>query len=342
MELVEHREPHWREVRGADGSYAREFVPGGVSLTEHVVREGPLSPERATQLVHQVALALAAAHGAGLVHRDIKPANVLLSADGQAKLADFGLVRRLSDTRKRATAAGTPTYMAPELFLGSPACPVTDLYAVGVMYFYLLTARLPYASSRINSLIQRKLHAPVPDVRTYQPETPAELTAILDRLLARDPRGRYDSAAALTHDLRVALGQLRDTASLLHDAIQGIDCLVQQGDRERFRVIMPLPGERLQEVYVETQPGPGDQRILSVYSLCGPARADHYEFALRLNADLTHGSLSVRQVSGQPMFVMSRSFSRSHVRPDEVRGAIQEIATHADQVEHQLTATDLY
>ena len=83
MELVENREPFWREVKEEDGGYRREYVPGGVSLTEKVVQEGPLEAATATQMVRQVTLALNAAHRQGLVHRDVKPANILLSATGR-------------------------------------------------------------------------------------------------------------------------------------------------------------------------------------------------------------------------------------------------------------------
>ena len=163
------REQFWAEARvvanlvhphvvtvhnlGSDRDYhfiEMEYVPGGISLKETLVREGPLEPIRASNLVLQVVKALAAAHGSGLVHRDVKPANVLLTPEGHAKLADFGLVRRHADPGLAgAKVAGTPSFMAPELFLGQPASPRSDLYAVGVMFYYLLSARLPFAADRI-------------------------------------------------------------------------------------------------------------------------------------------------------------------------------------------------
>ena len=94
---------------GSDRGYhyiEMEYVPGGVSLRETLVREGPFEPMRASTLVRQVVLALGAAHRSGLVHRDVKPSNVLLTADGHAKLADFGLVRRLSELELAGVAVG--------------------------------------------------------------------------------------------------------------------------------------------------------------------------------------------------------------------------------------------
>jgi serine/threonine protein kinase len=97
-----------------------EYVPGGVSLRDQIIREGPFDAVRASVLVRQVLLALEAAHRSGLVHRDVKPANVLMSNIGHAKLADFGLVRRSGEvSRAGLPVGGTPTYMAPELFEGA-------------------------------------------------------------------------------------------------------------------------------------------------------------------------------------------------------------------------------
>ena len=143
---------------GTDRDYhyiEMEYVAGGISLKETLVKDGPLEPVRASKLVHQVVQALGAAHRSGLVHRDVKPANVLLTTEGRAKLADFGLVRRHSDPGLAgAKVAGTPTFMAPELFAGSPASPRSDIYAVGVMFYYLLSARLPFSADRISRLIR--------------------------------------------------------------------------------------------------------------------------------------------------------------------------------------------
>ena len=138
---------------GSDRGYhyiEMEYVPGGVSLKETLVREGPFEPIRASTLVRQVVLALGAAHRSGLVHRDVKPANVLLTADGHAKLADFGLVRRLSELELARRAGGRDAHLhGPRALRGrSRPSQRSDLYAVGVMYYYLLSARLPFASDQ--------------------------------------------------------------------------------------------------------------------------------------------------------------------------------------------------
>jgi serine/threonine-protein kinase len=319
-----------------------EYVPGGVSLKESIVREGPFDPIRASNLVWQVVSALGAAHESGLVHRDVKPANVLLTSVGHAKLADFGLVRHFQDlARLGVPVAGTPTFMAPELFSGVPASPSSDIYAVGVMYYYLLSGRLPFAADEIRRLVRLHRVGPIPDIRTVAPGTPDVVAGILERCLAKRPADRYANANALADDLETAVFQIRDTESLIRESLEGVDCFVQ-GGRDHFRVLFQLPGDRLQEVYLEVTENKQGERLLSVFSVCGPASPGHFEFALKLNAKLTYGSLSIRTVNGQGMFVMTRTFARDRACSADIRAALLEIARRADRVEQQLTNSDLY
>jgi serine/threonine-protein kinase len=353
---------------GSDRGYhfiEMEYV-SGVTLKESMVREGPFEPVRASDVVRQVVLALGAAHRSGLVHRDVKPANVLLASagnveaadlpeclsprpnvsgpasSGHAKLADFGLVRHLSELELAGVpVAGTPTFMAPELFAGIPASPRSDFYALGVMYYYLLSGRLPFTSDHIGNLIQLHRDGPIPDIRAIAPAVPDIVASIIDRCLAKAPEDRFQSADGLAEELQTAVYHLRDTESLVRESLDGLDCFVQ-GGRDYYRVLFQLPGDRLQEVYVEPAEGKRGERLLSVFSVCGPADPRHFEFALRVNAKLTFGSLSIREVNGQPMFVMTRTFARDHVCASEVRSALQEIARRADRIEQQLNDADLY
>jgi serine/threonine protein kinase len=319
-----------------------EYVPGGVSLRELVIREGRLETLRAADLVRQVVLALQAAHVSGLVHRDVKPANVLLNNQGQAKLADFGLVRRINELdRVGVPVAGTPTYMAPELFEGVPASHRSDIYAVGVMLYYLLSARLPFTSDQISQLIKRHRYEAVPDIRSIVPAIPDAVVPILEKCLAKRPDERYESADDLAVDLQRLIRGVRDTESLVLESVSGLECFVQ-GGRDLFRIIFRLPSDRLQEVYVESSVTPSGEPLLSVFSVCAPAEPKNYEFALRLNDKLTHGSISLRNVNGQAMFVMNRTFSRDNVCTTEVRAALLDIARRSDKVEQQLTDVDIY
>ncbi len=350
------REQFWAEARivanlvhphvvtvhnlGSDRDYhfiEMEYVPGGISLRESLIKDGPIEPVRASKLIHQVVQALGAAHRSGLVHRDVKPANVLLTRNGTAKLADFGLVRRHADPElANAKVAGTPTFMAPELFGGDKATPQSDLYAVGVSFYYLLSARLPFAADRIGRLIQLHRHEPLPDIRKVAPGVPDDVAEILARCMAKSVAERFPTAEALALALEAAINQLRDTEGLLHEAVEGLDCFIQ-GARDHFRLLFKLPNDRLQEVYLEVGQNRHDERLLSVFSVCCPAEPRHYEFALKLNAEMTYGGLSVREVNGQAMFVMTRTFPRGQVQPAAVRAALIDIARRSDWVEQQLT-----
>jgi serine/threonine-protein kinase len=355
------REQFWAEARvvanlvhphvvtvhnlGTDRDYhfiEMEYVAGGISLKELLVKEGPLDPVRASKLVHQVVQALGAAHRSGLVHRDVKPANVLLTTEGRAKLADFGLVRRHSDPGlSGAKVAGTPTFMAPELFRGKPASPRSDFYAVGVMFYYLLSARLPFTADRIARLIYLHRLAPVPEIREFIPNLDEQLIRIIARCLSKEPADRYGSAEELAADIDFAIAQLRDTEGLLRESVEGLDCFIQ-GARDHFRILFKVSHDRLQEVYLEVEPNRENERLLTVFSVCCPAEPRHYEFALRLNAEMTYGGLSIREVNGQAMFVMTRTFPRGHVHPDDIRTSLIDIARRSDRVEQQLTHADVY
>jgi len=231
--------------------------------------------------------------------------------------------------------------MAPELFEGIPASHQSDIYAVGVMYYALLSGRLPFASDQISRLIRLHRDAPIPDLGEVVPEVSKTVAGVLARCLAKRPERRYATAEELADDLETVITKLRDTESLVRESVEGLTCFVQ-GGRDHFRVLFKLPNDRLQEVYLEVTQGRHGERFLSVFSVCGPALPEHFEFALKLNAELTCGSLSIRNVNGQPMFVMTRTFPRDRIAAVDVRAAFLEIARRADRVEQELTDVDLY
>lgn len=193
-------------VEGANGWLAMEPVIGG-DLGRHV-RPGCLLPARqALVAAHQLALALECAHRQGVVHRDLKPANVLIEPrDGSVKLADFGLARAF-DAEQSATGfvLGSPSYMAPEQLAGNVPTPQSDLYALGVMLFELLTGRLPHEGSSMGELLRNVVSQPAPALDALRPDLPAAVAAVVASLLAKGPAQRPASATATAAALQSAL-----------------------------------------------------------------------------------------------------------------------------------------
>ena len=196
--------------RAADGSlyYAMEYLPG-LTLEEVVARTGPLPPGRAVGVLRQLCGALGEAHALGLTHRDIKPANVMLCrlahrADA-AKLLDFGLVLEAGAAESRLTAAGgllgTPAYLSPEQARGGEVGPPGDLYSLGALAYFLLTARPPFGSLTALQAIHAHLNTPPEPPSAHNPAVPREVEAVVLRLLAKAPAGRPSSAAEVEAEL---------------------------------------------------------------------------------------------------------------------------------------------
>jgi WD40 repeat protein/CubicO group peptidase (beta-lactamase class C family) len=183
----------------------------GIDLAHLVEKHGPPAVVDACELIRQAALGLEHAHAHGLIHRDVKPSNLLLSRAGQVKLLDLGLAL-LPETRSvpvgltaSGVVMGTIDYMAPEQADNPRALDArADLYSLGCTLYHLLTGRPPFAGPAYQSPAQKlKAHAlaPVPPIREGRPEVPADLAALLERLLAKDPGARPAHAV----DVAVAL-----------------------------------------------------------------------------------------------------------------------------------------
>ncbi len=187
--------------------------PGGIFLTmellegerldHRIARQGPLPPPLAQHFLCEVAAGLAEAHSLGIVHRDLKPSNIFLTPL-RLKILDFGIARRLdSDTRLTATgfAVGSPAYMSPEQLQGLPLDGRSDLYAMGVLAFTLLSGREPFAGATAAALALQHLQQAPPDLRRVRPDLPPGWPELVARLLAKQPADRYSSAAAVAEAL---------------------------------------------------------------------------------------------------------------------------------------------
>jgi serine/threonine protein kinase/tetratricopeptide (TPR) repeat protein len=175
----------------------------GETLKKTLEREGPLPIEKVLDYATQIAEGLARAHEAGIVHRDVKPANVMITEQDEVKLVDFGLARLAESPRLTASGQqlGTVGYMSPEQVEGGTVGPATDLWALGVVLYEMLTGERPFQGKRRAAV----LHAVVNDTPTpageHRPEIPPELAQVVERCLQKSPAERYESAA-LAEDLR--------------------------------------------------------------------------------------------------------------------------------------------
>jgi hypothetical protein len=166
-----------------------EYVPGE-SLAQRIRRASRLSPDEAARWIGQVAAALEAAHARGVVHRDVKPANILITPDGSAKLADFGIARSVQDVSQTTTGVtvGTPGYLAPEVARGSDPAPASDVWSLGATLYATVEGKPPFGSGVDNplALLSRIQAEPVPRPVSAGPLLPV-LAAMLDRDPARRP-----------------------------------------------------------------------------------------------------------------------------------------------------------
>jgi WD40 repeat protein len=182
------------------------FLRGG-SL-EDLIGERPLELEPAAKILDQVGAALAAAHHQGVVHRDVKPGNVLLDEDGNAYLSDFGIALETGAPEQTAGTMirGTPAYLSPEQIKLEQTTPRSDIYALGVVLYEMLTGEHPFPGTSLNVLLDQHLHHPIPSVRDKRPDVPPTVDAAIARATAKDPQARFGDVLELCAAFRGATG----------------------------------------------------------------------------------------------------------------------------------------
>lgn len=218
---------YWREP---DIAYlVMRLLPS--SLRARLDESGPADSITVVEMVDQIASALAMSHRQGVVHRDIKPDNILLDHDGNAYLSDFGLAEVIKGSIDRADEGGitgSPAYMAPEQLKGEPITLQSDVYALGIVIYEMLTGEHPYGLTSISDLIRRHLLDPLPPLHVRRPELPESVDYVLQRATAKDAGQRYDDMLTLATDLRSALLgdrmflQKADTDAVLENPYKGL------------------------------------------------------------------------------------------------------------------------
>lgn len=209
----------------------------GETLAQYVDGHGPLAMEQAVGLARRLASGLAAIHAAGIVHRDIKPSNLLLVFDGAGraaslKIADFGLVKILhSSITWSGVIMGTASYMSPEQILGENVDERADIYAVGIVLFYALTAELPFCGRNVTESMAHQLHSQAPPPSWFRDTLPVRLDQVVLRALRKEPSERYRSMFDFAQDLdRFAAGRCGE---LVAAGALGPDQYVPRTDRGR-------------------------------------------------------------------------------------------------------------
>ena len=190
---------------GGDAYLVMELVEG--EPLSQLITRGPMAPQQTRSVLGQAALALAAAHAAGVVHRDVKPANILLTPEDRVKLTDFGIARAIDSAGHTRTGEvlGTPHYLAPEQALGRTATGASDIYALGVVGHEMLTGRKPFDSGSAVATALAHVNDAVPPLPG---SVPADLRRIVESCMAKDPAARPTSAAALAAALGMPVGGL--------------------------------------------------------------------------------------------------------------------------------------
>jgi eukaryotic-like serine/threonine-protein kinase len=197
-----------------------EFVDGP-TLKDVLQRKGPLDPREVAQLGIEIADGLGFAHDHGFVHRDVKPANIMVTAQGTAKVADFGIARAITGDSLTHTqmVLGTAQYFSPEQAQNEPVDARSDLYSLGVVLYELLTGQVPFTGSSPVAIAYRHVKDPPVPPSRLNPQVPAEMEAIVLRLLAKHPDNRYSSAKELKDDLnRFLRGESVAAPLVLKDA----------------------------------------------------------------------------------------------------------------------------
>jgi len=185
---------------------ALEYVEGK-NLREYLEKKGTPEVLVALSIMRQVAAALQRASELGIIHRDIKPENILLTRKGEVKVADFGLSRVFADDQQplnltqSGVTMGTPLYMSPEQVEGKPVDPRTDIYSFGVTSYHLLAGRPPYRGQNAYEVAFQHVQSEPEPLASIRPDLPAELCAVVHKMMAKKPEDRYQTGREIVRDV---------------------------------------------------------------------------------------------------------------------------------------------
>lgn len=239
-----------------------EYVQGK-TLKQYIQEFAPISPARSVHIMKQLTSAIANAHENHIIHRDIKPQNILMDAEGNVKITDFGIAMTLSATSFTQTNSvlGTVHYLSPEQARGGTATNKSDIYALGIVLYELLTGELPFSGESAVSIALKHLQAETPSVRAFDATIPQSLENVVLKATAKDSSHRYTTVEEMYEDLETVLSpsRINDPKFVIpvdNDVTKAIPIIKEQmhkkdEDLTKTRVIEPI-----MEAKAPSQPQP--------------------------------------------------------------------------------------
>ena len=215
---------------------AMEYV-AGLDLKRYIKEKSPISNEEAVRIMGQILLAMRLAHTRGIVHRDLKPQNVLLTPDGNAKVTDFGIAVAFAETSLTQTNSmlGSVHYLSPEQARGSKATIQSDIYAMGIIFYEMLTGHIPYDGDSAVTIALQHFQKPLPSIIAENPNVPQALENVVIKATAKKLTDRYQSVAEMYVDLSSSLSyERRNEKKLVFDD-------VAKADTKTLPKISPIP-----------------------------------------------------------------------------------------------------
>jgi multiple sugar transport system substrate-binding protein len=311
-----------------------QYVAGGMLKA---VTGKPIAYAQAARLLAKIARALEYAHRRGVIHRDIKPANILMSIDGEPMLSDFGIAKLLESTEVALTGTGvgigTPEYMAPEQGMGHPIDHRADIYALGVVFYEMVTGRKPYTADTPMAVVLMQVTQPLPRPTSFNPDLPDSVEQVLFKALAKDPSERYEDMGKFAVALEQLAAQGETPTSL---------AIAQPA------TVVTLPKPPASEIPATA---PSEVSAVSVIPLAATAVSHRPPEQEAVATQVSSGSIQpdvvATQVSSGPIQLeeVATQVSSGRIQPEVVAtqistGPIQpELVTSATQVDTSLKVT---